>query len=83
VIVRTRHSSSHLARNLLGDPAERDLYVYLPPGYEASGRRYATAYLLHAFGQDAGELGLPTVSVGRRRWRTSSTPSSGGWGSRP
>ena len=55
VIVRTRHSSSHLARNLFGDPAERDLYVYLPPGYEASGRRYATAYLLHAFGQDAGD----------------------------
>ena len=66
MIVRTRHSSPHLARNLLGDPDERDLYVYLPPGYGESGRRYATAYLLHAFGQDAGDLVHPPTD--RPRW---------------
>ncbi len=66
MIVRTRHSSPHLERNLLGDPGERDLYVYLPPGYEGSGRRYATAYLLHAFGQDAGDLVRPPTD--RQRW---------------
>ena len=50
MIVHLRVDSSHLAGNLLGDPSERDLFVYLPPGYEASGgRRYPTAYLLHMF----------------------------------
>ena len=46
MIVRTRHESAFLARNMLGDPGERELFVYLPPGYEESDRRYATAYLL-------------------------------------
>ncbi len=66
MIIQTRHSSPHLARNLLGDPDERDLFVYLPPGYEESDRRYATAYLLHAFGQDAGGLVHPPTD--RERW---------------
>jgi hypothetical protein len=43
--------SSHLAANLLGDPSERDVFVYLPPGYEESDGQYPTAYLLHACGQ--------------------------------
>src|SRR5436853_5127889 len=53
MIVRTRHESAYLADNMLGDPGERDLFVYLPPGYEESDRRYACAYLLHAFGESA------------------------------
>ena len=40
MIVHTLLESSHLAGNLLGDPSERDLFVYLPPGYEESDRRY-------------------------------------------
>lgn len=39
MIVRHHHESQHLADNLLGDPGERDLFVYLPPGYEESDRR--------------------------------------------
>lgn len=31
MIARTRIESSSLANNLLGDPSERDLFVYLPP----------------------------------------------------
>src|SRR6266516_861695 len=45
MIIHTRIESSHLAGNLLGDPSERDLFVYLPPGYEGSDRGYPTAYL--------------------------------------
>jgi hypothetical protein len=30
MIVHTRIESAHLAGNLLGDPSERDLFVYLP-----------------------------------------------------
>jgi len=48
VIIHTRLESAHLAGNPLGDPGERDLFVYLPPGYEDSDRRFPVAYLLQA-----------------------------------
>lgn len=38
-----------LKGNLLGDPTEQPVYVYLPPGYESSTKRYPTLYLLHGF----------------------------------
>jgi hypothetical protein len=39
--------STVLEGNPLGDPAERPLWVYLPPGYdEERGRRYPTIYLI-------------------------------------
>jgi S-formylglutathione hydrolase FrmB len=39
-----------LKGNLLGDPTEQPIYVYLPPGYESSTtRRYPTLYLLHGY----------------------------------
>ena len=59
MIVSTRIEGSRLAGNLLGDPAERDLYVYLPQGYEGSDARYPTAYLLHALGATAETTVFP------------------------
>jgi enterochelin esterase-like enzyme len=41
--------SPSLKGNLLGDPAEQPVYVYLPPEYEGSTKRYPTLYLLHGF----------------------------------
>ena len=38
-----------LEGNLSGDAAERDVMVYLPPGYEQSKQRYPVVYLLHGF----------------------------------
>ncbi len=38
-LVKLQHRSSVLADNPLGDPAERILEVYLPPGYEAGRRK--------------------------------------------
>ena len=39
-----------LEGNLLGDPTEQRLSVYLPPGYDMSpDKRYAVLYLLHGF----------------------------------
>jgi S-formylglutathione hydrolase FrmB len=39
--------SRALAGNLPGDPAERPLWVYLPPGYDAEpDRRYPSVYLI-------------------------------------
>jgi enterochelin esterase-like enzyme len=48
-VVITQLTSQHLAHNVYGDPTTRNLVVYLPPGYEQSGRRYPTMYLLHGF----------------------------------
>lgn len=43
-------SSPALKNNLLGDPAEQSVAVYLPPSYQASpSKRYPTLYLLHGF----------------------------------
>lgn len=39
-------TSELLRGNPLGDPHERPLWVYTPPGYDASEQRYPTVYLL-------------------------------------
>ena len=44
-----RHDSKVLRGNALGDPHERDVYCYLPPGYESSGRSYPVLYFLSGF----------------------------------
>ena len=41
--------SELLAGNPLGDPTTRPLYVYLPPGYGESSRRYPTIYVIQGF----------------------------------
>lgn len=45
-----RHESNILKNNPLGDPFERDLCIYLPPGYETeSHKRYPSVYCLTGF----------------------------------
>jgi len=70
VIVHSSLDSLHLAGNLLGDPSERDLFVYLPPGYEATDRGYPTAYLLHALGDSAASHVTPKTDG--PRWAAAS-----------
>jgi S-formylglutathione hydrolase FrmB len=49
-VIRHRHTSRVLADNPLGDPTERDLLVYVPPGYDAAAeRRYPTLLALVGF----------------------------------
>ena len=44
-VIKDHFVSQVLAANPLGDPAERDLLVYLPPGYERSpGLRYPVIF---------------------------------------
>ena len=43
------HVSRVLRDNALGDPFERDVYCYLPPGYDTSGQRYPVIYFLSGF----------------------------------
>lgn len=49
-LIQARVHSDALAQNLLGDPAELRVLVWLPPGYAASARRYPVLYWLHGFG---------------------------------
>jgi S-formylglutathione hydrolase len=49
-VVRARVHSDGLAANLLGDPADVEVLVWLPRGYATSGLRYPVLYLLHGFG---------------------------------
>src|SRR5947199_3393885 len=44
-----RIESSVLRGNLPGDPEARDLYLYLPPGYERGSERYPVAWCLSGF----------------------------------
>jgi pimeloyl-ACP methyl ester carboxylesterase len=59
LIVKQRIDSRHLAGNLLGDPSERDLYVYLPPSCKGTEQRYATAYLLLGYGLQPKDMVEP------------------------
>jgi enterochelin esterase family protein len=45
-----QHTSEVLKNNPLNDPFVRDLYVYLPPGYDESPeKRYSSVYVLTGF----------------------------------
>jgi S-formylglutathione hydrolase FrmB len=56
-------TSAALAGNALGDPAERPVAAYLPPGYDALGsRRYPVLYVLHGYTGDVAAL------LGARPW---------------
>lgn len=48
-IVLRRHESEVLKENPLGDPHIRDLYVYLPPGYDGSDEQYPVVFCLTGF----------------------------------
>ncbi len=48
-VVTTRLSSRLLRGNVLGDPADRDVLVYLPPGYDEGARRYPTVMMLPGY----------------------------------
>jgi S-formylglutathione hydrolase len=48
-----RFHATSLENNPLNSPVERDVHVYLPPGYfESENRRYPVIYFLHGYGQN-------------------------------
>lgn len=49
-LLEVRITSQSLKGNLLGDPAEQTIAIYLPPSYESSpNKRYPVIYLLHGY----------------------------------
>ncbi|MBV8489971.1 MAG: esterase [Candidatus Eremiobacteraeota bacterium] len=58
-------ASEALAGNPLGDPSQRPVAIYLPPGYDTEGsRRYPAIYVLHGYTGDVAAL------VSTRPWET-------------
>lgn len=56
----TIHAKS-LEGNLLGEPADQKVAVYLPPSYEKSAKRYPVVYLLHGIAD--------TYEVWTKNWK--------------
>jgi S-formylglutathione hydrolase FrmB len=56
------HHSILLERNPCGDPAERDLWIYLPPGYDESDARYPVLWCLTGF------TGTGGMALSGNRW---------------
>lgn len=49
-IIEAKIPAPSLKGNLLGDPTEQNIIVYLPPSYEeAPAKRFPTLYLLHGY----------------------------------
>src|SRR5258705_12141641 len=71
-LIEIRITAPSLKGNLLGDPAEQYVTIYLPPGYDASpSKRYPTVYLLHPgggsnktwTGKDPARINVPIQPV--------------------
>jgi S-formylglutathione hydrolase FrmB len=52
-VEKIRVEGNSLVGNLEGDDYVRDVYVYLPPGYATSQKRYPVVYFLHGYGATA------------------------------
>ena len=53
-VIEVKVASPSLKGNLLGDPVEQSVSIYLPSGYDTSpSKRFPTLYLLHGFGGDS------------------------------
>ncbi len=58
-----------LGGNAWGDPSERDLFVYVPPGYDATDARYPAVLVLPGFASVGEKLlarGLGELSIATR-----------------
>ncbi|MFW5743212.1 MAG: alpha/beta hydrolase [Spirochaetota bacterium] len=71
--LRSFHARS-LEGNPLGAPVEREVRVYLPPGYHESDERYPVVYFLHGYGGDARH-----AIVTAREEFLDAYPAAAGW----
>ncbi|MGA8028486.1 MAG: alpha/beta hydrolase-fold protein [Bryobacteraceae bacterium] len=66
-VVQIKVHSTALEHNHVGDSPDREVSIYLPPGYESGTQHYAVLYLLHGYtGTDLGWMnpayvGLPEM----------------------
>ncbi|MCB0195208.1 MAG: hypothetical protein KDJ65_24885 [Anaerolineae bacterium] len=58
-LVKGQITSQALADNLIGDPATRHFYVYLPADYDTRDKHYPVIYVLHGFwGNESDYIGM-------------------------
>lgn len=66
-VLQIKVHGNSLEHNHVVDPADRDVSIYLPPGYDSGTQRYRVLYLLHGYtGTDRGWMnpayvGLPEM----------------------
>lgn len=48
--------SEALAKNIIGDTSQRDIYIYLPPSYYENDKEYPMVYFLHGYGDSASDF---------------------------
>ena len=51
-----------LAKNLIGEKAERTIMVYLPPAYDTSTKRYPVVYFLPGFGNRSMDVSSEDIN---------------------
>ena len=49
-IMDIEYESKAIATNVVGDKSLRKFYIYLPPSYETSEKKYPVVYFLHGYG---------------------------------
>jgi S-formylglutathione hydrolase len=54
-VERIKVHGASLEGSLLGDSPDRDVRVFLPPGYKTSTRRFPVVYMLHGFTDNVGQ----------------------------
>jgi len=63
-VVKEIVQTPSLANNIVGDKAERDIIVYLPPSYDSSkDERYPVVYFLAGSGESVGKLGAEATGL--------------------
>ncbi len=50
-LINLKISSPAIKQNIVSETSERNIIVYLPPGYNESEKRYPVIYYLHGFGE--------------------------------
>lgn len=77
---RIDHAVVHapsLEGNLNGDSPDRDVFIYLPPGYDSGNTRYPVVYLLHGYGLQAERwMSLFTIEADANAAMTGTTPAA-------
>lgn len=49
-VVDVKFKSEAIAKNAVGQSAEKTIYIYLPPSYNSSDKSYPVVYFLHGYG---------------------------------
>lgn len=55
-VVTENIKSEAIAKNIIGDTDTRTIYIYLPPSYNSSKKKYPVVYFLHGYGDSCQDF---------------------------